>query len=381
MKKKLLGIVVIMALAVTGYLGFSIVDSKIPTATAGKKTYSTTAYVAGHGGHFAKAEVTVDPNNADAPIKVNGLDKVDIGTTATHKVHDPRIDSNDSNVLFWATYQKDPQGKVHIGKSDLKTGKVIKDLAIDLDPRSPGAKGPLYCGSGQSKKDYMPVFMGVEGYVDVLDKATLERKHRVFITDLGYKPEVQFFLHGVNSNDMKVFALSLALKGEDGKPNGKNDIILVDLPALEKGKFKEIKRVTLTGEPGKTITFRQYFSTDDKYLFQSAGDRVYVLDAKTLALVDEKKTPGENHDAMPTPDGKYALLTLRTDAQATGPDGKVIEKDGKPVGIKDGALAAYDFEAKKIIGKPVSVCIACHKDMGLGDKTSILCGVDANYKK
>ncbi len=270
---------------------------------------------------------------------------------------------------------------MHIGKSDLKTGKVIKDMALDLDARSPGAKGPLYCASGQSRKDYMPIFMGVEGYVDVLDKATLERKHRVFISDLGYKPEVQFFLHGVNSNDMKKFALSVTLKGEDGKPTGKTDIVLVDLPALEKGKFKEIKRTTLTGEPGKTIAFRQYFSKDDKYLFQSAGDRLFVLDAHTLAIVDEKKTPGENHDAMPTPDGKYALLTLRTDAKATGSDGKAVEKDGKPVGIKDGALVAYDFEAKKIMGKPVSVCVGCHKDMGLGDKTAILCGIDANYKK
>ncbi|MDO8722563.1 MAG: hypothetical protein Q7J31_10115 [Syntrophales bacterium] len=381
MKRRLFVFVGVIAIAIMGYLAYTVVDSTTPVATAGKKAYSTTAYVAGHGGHFAKAEVVIDPNNADDPLKVSGLDKVDIGDTKTHKVHDPRIDANDRNILFWATNQKDPQGKVHIGKSDLKTGKVIKDLALDLDPRSPGAEGPLYCASGQSKKNYIPIFMGVAGYVDVLDKATLDRKHRVFVSDLGYKPEVQFMFHGVNSNDMKKFALSMTLKGEDGKPNGKTDIILVDFPALEKGKFKEIKRTTLTGEPGKTNAFRQYFSKDDKYLFQAAGDRVYVLDAKTLAIVDEKKTPGENHDAMPTPDGKYALLTLRTDAKATGPDGKVVEKNGKPVGIKDGALVAYDFEAKKIIGKPVSVCIGCHQGMGLGDKTAILCGVDANYKK
>lgn len=381
MKKRLLSGLGVIAVVVSVYLGLSLVDSKTAVATAGKKTYSPTIYVAGVGGHFAEARIAVDPNNADEPLKVSGLGKVNIGTTATHKVHDPRIDSKDGNVLFWATYQKDPQGKMHIGKTDLKTGKVIKDLAIDPDPRSPGISGPLYCASGQSKKSYMPVFMGGESYIDVFDKATLGRKHRVFISDLGYRPESPLYLHGTNSNDMKMFVLSVALKGEDGKPNGKNDIVLVDLPALEKGKLKEIKRVTLSGEPGKTITFRQYFSKDDKYIFQSAGDRVYVLDARTLAVVDEKKTPGENHDAMPTPDGKYALLTLRTSVKATGPDGKVVEKDGKPVGIKDGTIALYDFEARKISGKPASVCSACHKDVGLGDKTAIACGMDANYKK
>jgi hypothetical protein len=82
---------------------------------------------------------------------------------------------------------------------------------------------------------------------------------------------------------------------------------------------------------------------------------------------------------MPSPDGNIALVTLRTNADAVGADGKVVEKDGKPVGIKDGALQVYDAKAKKLVGKPVSVCIACHKDMGLGDKTAILCGMDANY--
>lgn len=379
--KKILFVVLILSIISGGYLAYTTVDSKTPVVVAAK-AYSTTAYVAGHGGHFAKAEITVDPNNSETPIKVNSLDKVDIGTTATHKTHDARIDANDSTILFWSTYAKDPQGKMHVGKSDLKTGKVLIDVAIDPDPRSPGTKGPLYCASGQSKNDFMPVFMGTEGYIDVFDKATLKHKHRVFISDLGYKPEAVLFLHGVNSNDLKTFVLSLAMKDADGKANGKNDIVIVDLPALEKGKLVEKKRTTLTGEPAKTITFRQYFSKDDKLIFQSAGDRMYVLDAATLKLVDEKMTPGENHDVMPSPDGKYALLTLRTNASAVGMDGKaVMDKEGKPVGIKDGSLHLYDVDSKKLVGNSSSVCVACHKDMGLGDKTSILCGLDANWKK
>lgn len=381
MKKKSLFVLGIVALVLVGYLAFSVVDSKTSVVIAAKKTYTTTVYVAGHGGHFAKADVVIDPNNENDPIKVKNLDMVNIGTTESHKTHDARIDSTDGNILFWSTYALDKDGKMHVGKSDLKTGKVIKDVALTPDPRSPAKTGPVYCASGQSKAYFMPVFMGNEGYVDVFDKKNLDHKHRVFISDLGYKAGTYQFVHGVNSNNMKKFLIAVTMKGEDGKMNGKQDIIMVDLPALEKGKFKELAKTTLSGEPGKTITFRQYFSKDDKLIFQAAGDRVWVLDAATLKTVDEKMTKpgfGEDHDAMPTPDAKYALLTLRT-ADVTGCD-----PEGKPTPdkkITDGALQLYDADAKKLIGKPVSVCLDCHKNMGKGDKNAILCGLDANYKK
>ncbi|MDA8077758.1 MAG: hypothetical protein M0Z79_02355 [Nitrospiraceae bacterium] len=383
--KKILFIALIVSVAFSGYLAFTTIDSKTPVVVAAKKTYSGTVYVAGHGGHFAKADVTIDPNNADDPIKVNGLDMVNIGNTKTHKTHDARIDATDNSVLFWSTYQLDPNGKQHVGKSDLKTGKVITDIAMDPDKRSTGGekKMPIYCASGQSKAYYMPVFMGSEAYVDVFDKKTMKHLHRVFVSDLGYKAGSYQFAHGVNSNKMDKFVLTLTMKGEDGKMNGKIDFVTVDLKELEKGKMKEIKRATHTGEPGKTITFREYFSQDDKLIFQSAGDRMWVLDANTLAKVDEKMSAaGENHDLMPTPDGKYALLTIRNGKiEACDAEGKPMMKDGKVVNITDGQIQLYDVDAKKIVGKPASTCFACHKGMGLGDKTAILCGLDAIYKK
>jgi hypothetical protein len=380
MKKKLAVFVSLVAVVFCAYLVFTAADSKTSIATAAKQTYSTIVYVAGHGGHFAKADVTIDPNNADNPIKVNSLDMVNIGTTESHKTHDARIDATDSNTLFWSTYALDKDGKMHVGKSDLKTGKVIKDVALTPDPRSPAKTGPVYCASGQSNAYYMPVFMGSEGYVDVIDKKTMELKYRVFVSDLGYKPGTYQFVHGNNSNDMKKFVIVLSQKGEDGKMNGKQDVILVDLPSLEKGKMKELARATFSGEPGKTITFRMYFSKDDKYIYQAAGDRMWVLDAATLKQVDEKMTKpafGENHDVMPSPDGKYALLTLRSSGEGCDPEGKPTP--GKM--ITDGTLMLYDADAKKLVGKPVTVCFGCHKGMGKGDKNAILCGLDANYKK
>lgn len=383
--KKILFIALIVSVAFGGYLAFTTVDSKTPTVMAGK-AYSATVYIAGHGGHFSKAEVMVDPNNSADPITVNSLDMVSIGTTASHKTHDARIDVNDSNTLFWSTYALDKDGKMHVGKSDLKTGNVIKDVALDPDPRAPGKTGPLYCASGQSKNNYLPIFMGSEGYIDVLDKKTLAKKHRMFISDIGYKAGTYQFVHGTNSNDLKKFLIVVTMKGEDGKMNGKQDLILVDLPALDKGEWKVLSKATLAGEPSKTITFRQYFSTDDKYIFQSAGDRMWLIDAATLKLVDEKMTKlsgyGENHDVMPSPDGKYALLTLRTsDTDGCDAEGKpVMDKEGKPLKITDGVLALYDVSGKKLVGKAVSVCFNCHKGVGKGDKNAILCGLDANWK-
>jgi hypothetical protein len=78
-------------------------------------------------------------------------------------------------------------------------------------------------------------------------------------------------------------------------------------------------------------------------------------------------TEGENHDALPTPDGKYAVLTIRK---------KVKTDDGKT--ITDGMLQLYDIQAKTMIGKPVSTCVACHKDADIiGNAT--LCGADVNW--
>ena len=365
----------VLIFAFFSYLAFSTLRTDSPVATATKKMYSSTFYTGGMGGHFAKADVTIDPSNSEEPIKMNSLDKIAIGTKETHPTHDPRIDANNRNILFWSTYALDPDGKMHVGKSDLKTGSVIKDAALIPDKRSPGIKPPLYCGSGQTKKYYMPVFMGTEAYVDVIDKETLQLKHRVFISDLGYKPDAYQMVHGTNSPDMKRFLVTINL-AEGGKGNGRVDFILVDLPSLEKGKWRVLSKNTLSGEPGKTISFRQYFTNDKKYIYQAVGDRLCVIDAATLRLVDEKMVEGQMHDAMPTPDGKYAVLTIRNATSALDAQGNPIP--GK--NITDGTLKLYDFDGKKVAGKAVSACQACHKGIGLGDKNAVFCGLDGNWK-
>lgn len=366
-------IIGLSAFLLISYMSSILIEST-PAAAAAKKTYSVRLYIGGMGGHFAKVDAIIDPNNPEEPLKIDSLERVVIGTKETHALHDPRIDVNNGNNLFWSTIALDPEGKMHVGKSDLKTGKVIKDAALIPDKRSPGSKPPVYCASGQTKKYYMPVFMGTEGYVDVIDKKTLQLKHRVFVSDLGYKPEAYTTVHGTNSSDMKKFLVTINL-AEGGKSNGKVDFILVDLPSLEKGKWKVIAKNTLSGEPEKTISFRQYFASNGKYIYQAGGDRLWVIDAATLKLVDEKMVEGQMHDAMPSPDGKYALLTIRNSTAALDAQGNSIS--GKT--ITDGALKLYDFQARKITGKAVSTCQTCHKNLGLGDKNAVFCGIAGNW--
>jgi hypothetical protein len=388
--KKVALLLAVFAVVVIGVMAFAADPAKAPAAkpaaAPAAKTYSATIYVAGMGGHFAKADVTVDPANANEPVKVGNLDRISINPTGVdgklYATHDARIDANDPNVMFWSTYVPDANKKLHVGKSDLKTGKVLADVAMTPDPKAPSEKAPTYCASGQSKNFYMPVFMGTEGYVDVLDKKDLSLKHRLWVSDLGYAKGTYKFTHGTNSPDFKTFILALN-QAKEGKGTGDIDFILVDTAEMEKGKFKQLAKNTLKGEPDKTITFRQYFSNDGKYIMQSAGDRFWVLDAKTLKLVDEKMMPPGNqiHDAQNTPDDKFALLTVRTVTAGCDIEGKPIQKEGKGVDITDGTVMFYDVAAKKVSDKQVSVCLGCHKGMGLGDKNAVLCGIDSVYKK
>jgi len=355
--------------------------SPAPVVSKGA-VYGGRMYVAGHGGHIAVADVQIDPSS-DKPITVTKLDRIEIGSPKSHPFHDVRIDPSNRDLLFYSTYKLDAteganKGKLHFGSVDTKGDKVIKDVAIAPDARATadgGFTGANYCASGQSKNFYFPVTMAMEGYIDVIDKKTMEAKHRVFLDSLVGKSGYQF-MHGNTSPDMSTFLL--VVNKASGTPKegwgttGELALFLLDVPALEKGELKVVKQATIVGgNPKSTITFRQYFTPDGKYILQSANDLFYLIDAKTLELVaKENRQDGMNHDAFPTPDSKYAILTLRKKGQWEGCN--------EP--IQDGVIQLYDIENKKLVGGVVSVCYACHKDADV-KKDAILCGIDGNWNK
>lgn len=370
-----------------GSLGF--------TAPAQAESYDATVYVAGMGGHFAAAEVTIDPG-APAPIILKGLEKVDIGDNKSHPTHDARIDPNNRSIMYWSTYKIDPAtGAPHVGASDLSTGEKIADVNAPIPEMGRKDTKSLYCGSGQTKDYYFPIAMTSKGYIDVYKKDGMERITSVFLEGTEADPGVPYkFYHGVNSPDMTKMLISVNEADTDhGKPVGKIHLLLLDARELEKGNVKLIKRGVIPGNAGTTINFRSTFSPDGKLISLSGADTMYIVDAETLKVVDAQPMGKleENHDAMFTPDSKYVIATSRTKTLATGNYKKISRENfsckeetapetlGSADFTMDGQLKLYDVAAGDFVGMSTSTCLACHNEEGI-EEHAVLCGLDANFQ-
>jgi len=371
---------------VAGAVGIGLMGVAV-SSQAGE--YKGTAYVAGMGGHFAKAEISIDPTE-DVPIVVDSLDKIDIGDGETHPTHDARIDYKDKNLMFWSTYHVDHSAKdqTHIGKTDLTTGEVITDVTVPT-PANVVNNGHMYCASGQTKDYYFPISMAKPGYISVVRKKDMKVMHQVFLegTDADIKVPYKY-MHGVSSPDMKEFFITLNESDTPGKDYGhtvgKLHMFLLDAAALEQGKVKVLAKGIADGNQDSTISFRQYFSPDGKYIANATGDILFLIDAKTLKVLDaETVGPLEQlHDAIFTPDSKYVVATSRS--KDVFPECDVPAHPKPNEYLMDGRLKLYDVEARKFIGRSTSTCLACHdQELGRGQDAvhAVLCGIDVNWKK
>ncbi len=370
---------------VAGAVGLGLMGAAASSQAEG---YKGTAYVAGMGGHFAKAEFSVDPS-ATKPITIESLDKIDIGTGSTHPTHDARIDYKDRNTMYWSTYKldHDANDQTHIGKTDLTTGEVIMDVTVPT-PDGVLNTGKMYCASGQTKDFYFPIAMSKPGYITVAQKSDMKVVHQVFLegTDADIKVPYKY-MHGISSPDMKEFFISLNESDTPGKDYGhtvgKLHMIVLDAAELEKGKVKVLRKGIADGNKNSTISFRQYYSPDGKYVANATGDILFLVDAKTLKVLDaETVGPLEQlHDAIFTPDSKYIIATSRS--KNVFPDCADPLHPKPDEYVMDGHLKLYDVEAQKFIGKSTSTCLACHDEqLGRGPDAvhAVLCGLDVNWK-
>ncbi|MCB2183305.1 MAG: hypothetical protein KQH63_14825 [Desulfobulbaceae bacterium] len=355
--------------------------------------YQGKAYVAGMGGHFADAALTVDPTAA-TPITITSLEKIDIGTGSSHPVHDARIDAKDKNVMYWSTYKLDHDATTpnatHVGASNLTTGEVIIDKEL-ATPGQVAVSSKMYCASGQNQDYFFPITMSNPGYVDVIEKKSMKRLHSVFLegTDADFKVPYKY-LHGTTSPDMKQLLITA---NESDNPSmdaygttiGKMHMVVLDTDALVDGKVKVVAKGVADGNKKSTISFRQYYSPDGSLIANATGDILFILDAKTLEVKDaETVTPNEQlHDAIFTPDGKYVIATSRTKRQLPGVTPKDPNKLTTDEYLMDGHLKLYDVKAGKFIGNSTSTCLSCHdNDLGTGEDAvhAVLCGLDVNWK-
>ncbi len=390
--KKMCRTISMYSLVAAGTLTFAAMGMVSPALA---EKYEATVYVAGMGGHFAEAQVSIDPS-ASAPIKLNKLSKIDIGDSESHPTHDTRIDANNKDLMFWSTYHIDPEtGAPHVGATDLKTGKVIMDVNAPIPEKGQENTKSLYCASGQTKDFFFPISMTSRAYIDVYKKENLERIASVFLEGTEADPGVPYlFYHGSNSPDMTKMLISVnEADKQHGKVIGKIHLMLLDAKALEKGEVKLLKRGLIPGNAGKTMNFRSTWSRDGKLIALSGADTMYVIDADTLTLVARQPMGKleENHDAMFTPDGKYILATSRTKTLTKGNSPKISKESpycseetapkklGNDDYTMDGQLKLYDVAAKKFIGKATSTCLSCHNEEGV-EEHAVLCGLDANFK-
>lgn len=352
--------------------------AKMDAVKMSAKTYEATFYVAGMGGHFAKAVATIDPSAAQ-PIKLTSLTKIDIGSRSDHPTHDARIDSNDRDTMFWSTYKIDKEaGGVHVGKTDLKTGKIIQDMVVDVPPQATNT-GAMYCASGQSQGSFIPMSMSSLGYIDVFNKSDLKRTQRLFLEGTDADTGPYKFYHGNSNHKMdRLLVIKNAAETPHGKTSGKMDLVELDMAALEQGMIKVLNKGTVAGNPN-SITFRAYYSPDDSLIGASGGSVMFLIDAKTLQSIDVEPMANleENHDAIFTPDGKYIIATSRT--KQPGPDCEDPKKPKDGEFTMDGQLKLYNVASKQFVGTPTSVCLTCHNAEGV-EEHAILCGLDANFK-
>lgn len=371
---------------ITGTIALGLMGA---AATANAADYAGTAYIAGMGGHFAKAVFKIDPK-AESPIALDSLDKVDIGDGKTHPFHDARIDNKDRNTIYWSTYKPDHSANdsYHYGKMDLRTEKVLVDKTFPVPPNTLSTKAG-YCASAQTKDFFMPISMNKPGYISIIDKKTMEMKHNVFFdgTDADVKGGVKY-THGINSPDMKEILITMNESNsapdnkELGDTIGKLHLFVLDSKALEQGKVKVLRKGVADGNFKSTISFRQYYSPDGKYIANATGDILFLIDAKTLkTLASVTMAPHEEtHDAIFTPDSKYVMITTRT--KVIFPECQNPAKPADGEWRMDGQVRLFDVAAKKMVGKPTSTCLKCHDEMlGTGPEAphAILCGLDVNW--
>ncbi len=354
-----------VVLSILGVIVVILVIAALIRGSEPKGDYKGRVFVAGHGGHIADANVVIDPSDTVNPIKIpsyavwsgDKLHMIPLGESRDHAFHDIRIDSENPNTIFWSTYfAKKPS--VIVGKADLRTNKWVAEKTYQLPKEvidfGKTTKSTLYCGSGQSVKYYLPVFMGYPGFIDVVEKGTLELKHRVMFASNPELPTNYTFTHGNNSPDMKYMYIVMGESNPAHAVKGltwKIHFILLDMAALiDNGELKIVKRNS-ADFPAGTITFRATYTHDGSKILQSGRTRAIVLDANTLEVLQHKEYPIEGdevHDVIATPDDKYGIATLRAK----------IDQDGKKV--MDGQIALYDIANNNWIGNATSTCKHCH---------------------
>jgi hypothetical protein len=195
-------------------------------------------------------------------------------------------------------------------------------------------------------------------------------------------PDMNYYhSHNSTSTDRKKMLVTInKADAPYGKTLGVTELYLLDADKMSQGQVAKLREPVSIGSNASTpknVVFRSTWTQDDTKIMVSGKDRFWVIDAATLTPLNGTDGVGgldegyfENHDALPTTDSKYAILTLRTKPHADADANKL-----------DGELKLYDLTANAVVGAGVSVCNNCHISQLGGPRNATLCGLDGKIEK
>ncbi len=252
----------------------------------------------------------------------------------------------------------------------------------------------LYCASGMDTTNgyYFAMSMSLPAYLDAIPVSALANGaqgssvtspttnhitssttgfHRtpisaIFGTETA-GAHVDAFIHGAASPDGKtIYAVTNVVSGLSTTNNllGVFRAKTIKASDLESGAAAPtiISSASYTVAPSlASIAYRASYTPDAKYILQAGSDRVLILNANDLSLyVDTAATNSTDtyklgsgaaggvdlHDAIATPDGKYAILSMRYYSDTTQ----------KNAGILTSGVQLYDINNRKFVGNVVPTC-------------------------
>lgn len=334
--------------------------------------YEGKVFASGHGGHVAVAEVAIDPTAAQ-PIQIKPykfwsgqkLRMISMGDTDHFGSHDFQLDAVDRSVGWSSNYFADDSMLRYI-KLDVENEKYVTHVEYEL-PEVVHEYGftttdTLICDAAQTRDYVVYMMMGYPSFLDVIDKNTMEKKHRVMLYDQPEIPQEYTWVHGANTPDFKELILAMNHMPDDapepyGFAHATGDLHLVklDMQTLVNEGRLEVIDSNFIEFPKGTGAFRSHVTDDGEALFIGHRTRATVVNVDDLSLRQQLEVPEgyEIHDLMPTPDGKYGLGSVRI--HVPGQFGAY-----KDEWVMDGALLLYDVENNQWLGDHTSMCYGCH---------------------
>ncbi len=259
-----------------------------PAPVVSKGTvYSGKLYVAGHGGHIAVAERPDRPHGRKAdhhheprPHRDRHPEDPPLPRRADRR-GEPR-----PALLQHLQARPERQAARRVGRPQGREGH--QGHVLDPDARSTGtaaSPAPTTALPARRKDFYFPVTMAYEGYIDVIDKKTMD--HEAPGLRRLARRQVRLPVH---ARQHLARHEDLPARGQQGQRHPEGGLghhrRAGALPARQRRRSRRAssrsssRRRSPAATPKSTITFRQYFTPDGKYILQSANDMFYVIDAK-----------------------------------------------------------------------------------------------------